>query len=48
MRNRLCNGARFGGKHCSSLGALTEKIPCNDHNCSGKILIESLSDRLEV
>ncbi|KAL9975881.1 hypothetical protein ACROYT_G013096 [Oculina patagonica] len=36
-RYRTCNRSRFGGKDCPSLGALTERQPCNVHNCSGTV-----------
>ncbi|KAL9975887.1 hypothetical protein ACROYT_G013103 [Oculina patagonica] len=36
-RYRTCNGSRFGGKDCASLGALTERQPCINQNCSGPV-----------
>ena len=36
-RNRTCNSSRFGGKDCSAPGQLSEKQPCNVHDCNGEI-----------
>ena len=41
-RNRTCNRSRFEGKDCSALGQLSEKQPCNAHDCNGESMLTLL------